>query len=218
MQRISVEVWSDVACPWCYIGKRRLDTALSAVDGQLTVDVTFRSFELMPDLPEDFDGDAVDLLVTTKGIAPDQVRTMQGHVAAIAAGDGLDYDFASQRPANTRRAHQLLQLAREQGRQAEMKERLFAAHFVEGRHIGRDGELGDLAADVGLDRDAVVRALEQGTYLAAVGADVAAAAKLGIRGVPFFVFDGRFAVSGAQPVEILRRAITEAASSSVTRP
>lgn len=212
---IRIDVWSDVACPWCYIGKRRLEAGLTAFTDDPSapaVEVEFHSYELMPDLPEDFEGDAVDLLVRTKGIDAVQVRAMHEQVAAVASEVGLAYDFASQRPTNTRRAHQLLHLAKEHGLQAEMTERLMAAHFVEGRHVGHDEELADLGAEVGVDPPEVRRALAEETYLPAVRADMDQAQRLGIGGVPFFVVDGRYGVSGAQPPEVFARTLADVVS------
>ncbi len=208
---IPVDIWSDVACPWCYIGKRRFEAAvatLTEADPDVAVDVTYHSFELMPDAPETFDGSAAEYLAAAKGLPVEQTRAMQDHVAGIAAEVGLDYDFASQQPTNTNKANQLLHLARAHGLQVAMKERLMAAHFVEGRHVGRDDDLAALAADVGLDPDAVRTALREGTYAAAVAEDVAAARRIGIGGVPFYVLDRRYGVSGAQPSEVFVQALT----------
>lgn len=212
---IRVEVWSDVACPWCYIGKRKLEAGLATFAGDPSappVEVEFHSYELMPDMPEEFEGDAVDLLVRTKGLEERQVRAMQAQVTAVASEVGLAYDFASQQPTSTRKAHQLLHLAKEHGVQAEMKERLLAAHFVEGRHIGRVEELADLGAEVGLEPEEVRRILADETYLSDVRADVDQARRLGISSVPFFVIDGRYGVSGAQPAEVFARTLSDAVS------
>ena len=212
---IRVDVWSDVACPWCYIGKRRLEAAVAAFADDPSappVEVEFHSYELMPDLPEEFEGDAVDLLVRTKGLDEPRVRAMHEQVTAMASEVGLAYDFASQQPTSTRKAHQLLHLAKEHGVQAEMKERLLAAHFVEGRHVGRDEELAGLGAQVGLDPDEVRRVLTDETYLPDVLADMDQARRLGINGVPFFVIDGHYGVSGAQPAEVFARTLSDIVS------
>lgn len=208
---LSVQVWSDVACPWCYIGKRRLEKAVRAFDGEVTVE--YRSFELAPDTPVDFQGSAVDFLCQFKGLPREQVQRMIDHVTVVAAGEGLRYDFAALRQTRTLLAHQAIHHAKAHGRQAEMVERLFQAHFEQGRHLGRVSELVALAAEVGLDPDGTRRVLTEGTYSRAVAEDVDAARRLGIRGVPCFVIDERYAVSGAQEpavlVEALRRAAKE---------
>jgi predicted DsbA family dithiol-disulfide isomerase len=193
---IKVDIWSDVQCPWCYIGKRKFEAAVAGFDGE--VEVEYHSFELSPDTPVDFDGSPKDYLAKRKGMDPAQVDQMLAHVTGIAASVGLDYDYDHIHQTNTVKAHELIHYAKSKGRQIEVKERLMKAYFVDGRHVGRIDELADLAAEIGLDRDEVVRVLSDNTYLAAVKADVAQAEAYGITGVPFFVFDGKYGVSGAQ--------------------
>ncbi|WP_040320125.1 DsbA family oxidoreductase [Aeromicrobium marinum] len=208
---VRVQVWSDVACPWCFVGKRRFEAAVARFDGQ--VEVEYRSFELSPETPVDFDGSSVDFLVRHKRMPPEQVRSMLADMTRVAADEGLAFDFDTVRHTNTRRAHELLHLASRAGLQVAMKERLLAAYFEEGRHVGRIDDLADLAAEVGLDRDDVVAALTSGRHAADVTADIEQAHEYGISGVPFHVVDGRFAVSGAQSPEtflaVLQRARDE---------
>ncbi|MCR4514852.1 DsbA family protein [Aeromicrobium sp. 50.2.37] len=212
---VDVQIWSDVACPWCYVGKRRFEQAVERFRAEGgDVSVTYRSFELSPETPVDFEGDEVDFLARHKGMPRDQVVTMLDQMTVVAADEGLAYDFAALQHTNTVLAHQLLHLARSHGQQAAMKERLLAAYFVEGRHVGRVGDLADLAAEVGLDRDEVVTALESGAHLDDVRADQQRALELGIRGVPFFVLDDRLGVSGAQDPEVLLGALRQAAEGS----
>ncbi|RYY49928.1 MULTISPECIES: DsbA family protein [unclassified Aeromicrobium] len=212
---VDVQIWSDVACPWCYVGKRRFEQAVERFRAEGgDVSVTYRSFELSPETPVDFEGDEVDFLARHKGMQRDQVVTMLDQMTVVAADEGLDYDFAALQHTNTVLAHQLLHLARSHGQQAAMKERLLAAYFVEGRHVGRVADLADLAAEVGLDRDEVVAALESGAHLDDVRADQQRALELGIRGVPFFVLDDRLGVSGAQDPEVLLGALRQAAEGS----
>jgi predicted DsbA family dithiol-disulfide isomerase len=193
---IKVDIWSDVQCPWCYIGKRKFETAVAGFDGE--VNVEYHSFELAPDTPVDFDGSPKDYLAQRKGVSPEQVDQMLSRVTGIAASVGLDYDYDHVHQTNTIKAHELLHYAKSQGRQLDMKERLLKAYFVDGRHVGRIEDLADLAAEIGLDRAEVVQVLTENTYLADVKADVAQAAAYGINGVPFFVFDDKYGVSGAQ--------------------
>jgi predicted DsbA family dithiol-disulfide isomerase len=212
---IKVDVWSDIACPWCYIGKRRLEAGMAGYreqDGSLPVAVEYHSFELTPDTPVDFDGNEVDFLVSHKGVSQDQARSMIDRVRRIAAGEGLDYDFDALRHTNTVMAHQLLHYAKARGLQLETKERLLRAYFVEGRDLGRAEELANLASEVGLDREDVLRSLVDDEYLGAVRADQRTAREYGIQGVPFFVIDGRYGVSGAQPAEVFRQALAQVAS------
>ncbi|QLD12949.1 DsbA family oxidoreductase [Microbacterium oleivorans] len=201
---IKIDVWSDIACPWCYIGKRNLESGLAATaddDDAPRVDVTFHSFELSPDTPVDFEGDELDFLSSHKGMPREQVQQMLENVTGVAKNAGLDYHFDILKHTNTVKAHELLHLAKAQGRQHEMAERLMAAYFTEGRHVGRIDDLVDLAAEVGIDPDVARRALESEEFLDAVRADQDQARQYGINGVPFFVIDGKYGVSGAQPAD-----------------
>jgi predicted DsbA family dithiol-disulfide isomerase len=209
---IKIDVWSDIACPWCYIGKRNLETGVTAFveqPGAPGVEIEFHSFELAPDTPVDFAGSERDFLMSHLGLPEDQVKQMHDRVAGIARSVGLDYDFDAIQHTNTVKAHQLLHYAKARRVQAEAAERLMRAYFVEGRHIGRVDDLAELAADIGLDRDDVVRSLRTDEYLAAVRADQRQAAAYGIHGVPFFVIDRRYGVSGAQPAEVFARALAQ---------
>ncbi len=201
---IRIDVWSDIACPWCYIGKRNLEKGLAAVaaeDDPPAVEVTYHSYELSPDTPVDFDGDEIDFLSGHKGMPREQVEQMLDRVTQVAAEAGLEYHFERVRHTNTVKAHELLHAAKAAGRQHEMAERLMSAYFVEGAHVGRIDGLVDLAAEVGLDRDEIRQALESEQYLPAVREDQAQAQSYGITGVPFFVIDGKYGVSGAQPAD-----------------
>lgn len=209
-EAIKVDVWSDVQCPWCYIGKRKFEAAVAGFDG--AVDVEYHSFELAPDTPVDFDGSPKDYLAQRKGISPDQVDQMLERVTGIAASVGLDYDYDHVHQTNTIKAHELLHYAKSKGRQLDMKERLLKAYFVDGRHIGRVEDLADLAAEIGLNRDEVVRVLTEETYLADVRADVTQAEAYGISGVPFFVFDEKYGVSGAQDAATFANVLEQVAS------
>lgn len=211
---IKVDIWSDIQCPWCYIGKRKFEAAVAATGAD--VEVEYHSFELAPDTPVDFAGTPLDYLSERKGIAPAQAQTMIDRVVGIAASVDLDYHYETIHQTNTVLAHELLHLAKARGLQTELKERLLAAYFVEGRHVGRVEDLAALAAEVGLDRDEVVAALTDHRYLADVKADVAQAAAYGINGVPFFVFDSTYGVSGAQEtatfVQVLEQVRAETGS------
>jgi len=195
-EAIKVDVWSDIACPWCYIGKRRFERGAQRFGGD--VEVEYHSFELSPDTPVDFEGSEIDFLAGHKGLPPERVTEMLARVTGIAEQLGLHYDYDALQHTNTVKAHQLLHYAKAHGRQLEMKERLLKAYFTEGRHLGRDAELADLAAEIGLDREDVLRSLAGDEYLAAVREDERTAAEYGINGVPFFVIEGRYGVSGAQ--------------------
>lgn len=211
---IKVDVWSDVACPWCYIGKRNLETGIEqyrSTSGRPEVEVEYHSFELAPDTPIDFDGGEIDYLMGVKGVDRASAEGMLDRVTRIAADAGLDYDMASVKHTRTVKAHQLVHYAKAREQQAEMKERLLRAYFVEGRHIGRDSDLADLAAEIGLDRDDVLRSLAADEHLQAVRDDQQQALAYGIHGVPFFVLDRRYGLSGAQPPATFAAALEQVA-------
>ena len=204
---IKIDIWSDIACPWCFIGKRRFEAG--AAEAGVPVEIEYHSFELAPDTPVDFDGSEIDFLAKHKGMPEPRVREMLDRVTGIASTVGLNYDFDKLQHTNTVKAHQLLHFAKLRGLQLEMKERLLKAYFEEGRHVGRIEGLADLAAEIGLDRDEVVRSLETDEHLADVREDQKVAQDFGIQGVPFFVIDRKYGVSGAQEssafAEILRQ-------------
>jgi predicted DsbA family dithiol-disulfide isomerase len=211
---LKVDVWSDIACPWCYVGKRRFEDGLARYQqsgGDRPVEVEYHSFELAPDTPVDFQGSEVEFLAGYKGIPLERVRPMLAQMTEVAASVGLQYDFDALRHTKTLKAHQVLHLAKARGRQLEVAERLFRAYFSEGRHLGHDDGLAELAAEAGLDRQEVLDALRDESYLDDVRADIAQARAYGINGVPFFVLDGRFGVSGAQDPQLFAQALAQAA-------
>ncbi len=207
---IQIDVWSDIACPWCYIGKRNLEAGVA--ESEVPVNVTFHSFELSPDTPLDFEGTTIDYLADRKGMPRDQVQQMLDHVTNVAKNAGLEYHFDKVKQTNTVKAHELLHFAKAHGKQAEMKERLMAANFTEGLNLARIDQLVQLAGDVGLDADAARSALENDEFLPAVRADQAQAREYGIQGVPFFVINNKYAISGAQPAEAFAQALARVAA------
>ncbi|MCC2308354.1 DsbA family oxidoreductase [Cellulomonas chengniuliangii] len=205
---VSVHVWSDIACPWCFVGKRRFERAVADFEGEVVVE--YHSFELAPDTPVDFEGDEVEFLAGHKGMPVEQVRQMLDQMTGLAAAEGLAFDFGSVRHTKTLLAHQALHHAKEQGKQLDLVERLFSAYFEQGRHVGRAEELAALAAEVGIDPVDLLEALADGRHSTAVEADIAAARQLGIRGVPFYVIDDRYGISGAQSPDVFRSALERA--------
>lgn len=195
-QPIKVDIWSDVQCPWCFIGKRKFEAGVAEFGRP--VEIEYHSFELAPDTPVDFAGTPKQYLAERKGLSEAQVDEMLARVTGIAASVGLNYDFDQVKQTNTTKAHELLHFAKAHGKQAELKERLLRAYFEEGKHVGKLDQLADLAAEVGLDRVAALEALESGEYLPAVEADMAQAQAYGISGVPFYVINGEYGISGAQ--------------------
>jgi predicted DsbA family dithiol-disulfide isomerase len=210
---MQVEIFSDVVCPWCYLGKRRFEQALAQFEHRDEVTVVHRSFQLDPSAPADA-GPTVQMLSRKYGMSVEQAEQAQRQMEQRAAGDGLRYDLAGQRSGNTRDAHRLLQFAREQGRQDELAERLFAAYFTERRSVFDRESLLALAAEAGLDPQMATTVLDSDAFATDVDHDLAEARALGITGVPFFVLDGRYGVSGAQPVELLATALERAWSDS----
>jgi len=209
---MQIDIWSDVACPWCFIGKRRFETALGAWEHRDEVEVTWHSFQLDPTLPEHYDGTEAEYLASRKGLPVEQVRQMFAHVTEQAAGEGLDYDFDRLVVANSLRAHQLLHLAKARGRADEVKEALLSAHFEHGTDIGDIDALVILGTAAGLDAQEIRDALADGRYIPAVRADIQQAQELGVNGVPFFVFDMRLGLSGAQPAATFTHALEQARS------
>lgn len=206
---MKLEIWSDVVCPWCWIGKRRVERALAAFPHRDQVEVTWRSFLLDPGATSD--GRPVNERLAEKyGVSLAEADAMNARVTAIAAQDGLDYHLDRAVSASTVNAHRLLHLATERGRGEELQENLFDAYFSRGVDLGEDEALVRLAVDAGLDADEVRSLLAGDAYADAVRADLAQARAYGISGVPFVVLDGRLGVSGAQPVEVFAEALAQA--------
>jgi predicted DsbA family dithiol-disulfide isomerase len=177
--------------------------------GDVEIEVEYHSFELAPDTPVDFDGSPADYLAQRKGLPMDQVEAMLARVTGIAKSVGLDYDYDHVHQTNTVISHELVHFAKSKGRQLEMTERLFEAYFLKGEHIGRIPDLVDIAVELGFDRAEVTEALESHRYLADVKSDVARAREYGINGVPFFVFEGKYGVSGAQEASTFANVLTQ---------
>ena len=205
-----IEVWSDVVCPWCYIGKRKLETALSRFAHADQVEVVWRSFQLDPSIPEGHTEATLPALAAKYGRPVEDMRAMMRHVEETAAGEGLSYDLADGVSGNTLLAHELTHLAAERGLQGAMEERLFSAHFQEGRSVFDVDSLVVLAVEVGLDEAEVRAALADSRFRPAVLSDVATAQALGATGVPFFVVDRKYGASGAQPAELLLQVLERA--------
>lgn len=206
---IKVDIWSDIACPWCYIGKRKFEAGLAQFAGKDTVKVEYHSFELSPDTPIDFEGSAADFLANHKGLPLDQVNQMLDRVTGIASEVGLNYDYDNIKQTKTLKAHELLHHAKSQGKQLEMKERLLKGYFEQGAHVGKIDTLVSLAQEVGLDAEQTRVALESGAYAQDVQEDIDQARAFGINGVPFFVFDNKYGVSGAQGAETFTQVLEQ---------
>jgi predicted DsbA family dithiol-disulfide isomerase len=211
---VKVEIWSDVVCPWCYIGKRHFEEALSRFDHADQVEVEWRSFELDRHLPASVGVPMARLLEQKYGMTPHQAEAANARMTGLAADVGLEYHLDQAQPGNTFDAHRLIHLAAAHGRGDAMKERLLAAYFTQGRSPSGHDVLAELAVDVGLERDEVVATLAGDRFADAVRRDEAQAAAYGVTGVPFFVIDQAYGVAGAQPPEALLAALDQAWTAS----
>jgi len=210
--KLRIDIWSDIACPWCYVGKRRLEQALARFSHRDEVEVVWRAFELDPSAPRvrDPEQSYAERLARKYGTTPAQAQSMIDRMVDTAAGDGLALRFDHIRPGNTFDAHRLLHLAHERGVQDALKERMLRAYLTEGQAIGEPDVLAPLAREVGLDEREVADLLAGDRCAADVRQDEALARELGISGVPFFVLAGRLGVSGAQPADVLLGALDRA--------
>jgi predicted DsbA family dithiol-disulfide isomerase len=210
---MEIEIWSDVVCPFCYLGKRRLELALADFPGRGEVNLTWKSFQLHPDMKRTPGQSLERYLAERKGWSPAQIKSAHERLERAGAAVGLEYRFDKAVVADTYDAHRLIQAAQARGKGTAMEDRLFRAYFTEGKDITDAATLEALAAEAGMERAEAAAALaDKNAFAAAVRADIEEAERLGINGVPFFVFDRRFAVSGAQDVEVFRRALGQAAS------
>lgn len=207
---MNIEIWSDVACPFCYIGKRHLEAALERFEPRDHVTVVWRSFQLAPDMPREVEGDLRDHLAAKYGVSRDEAGAMNGRVLEMARAAGLELDLDRVRPTNTLDAHRLIKLAGHSGLEDRMVERLLRAYFADGEHLGDSVALVRLASEVGLDGGEVAAALDGDAELEAVRADIAEATTLGLSAVPAFVIDRSLLVSGAQPPAALLGALEQA--------
>lgn len=209
---MKIDIWSDIVCPWCYIGKRRLESALARFPHREEIDVIWRSFELDPSAPPSGDDREpyVEHLAEKYGIPIDQAQSMIDNVSKVAAGEGLHFRFDLSRRGNSFDAHRLLHLARETGLQDQLKERFDHGTFTAGLAVSDHEELTRAAVEVGLDEVDVKEVLTSDRYADAVRADEKQAHALGISAVPFFVLDRKYGIAGAQPPELLLQALTRA--------
>ena len=207
---MQIEIWSDVICPWCYIGKRRLEQALAQTGQREDVSIIWRSFELDPNAPQQHLGTLLELLARKYGVSLQQAAEMNERVSGVAREVGLHYRLSDARPGNTFDAHRLLHYAVAQQKGDAAMEAIMCGYFSEGLPVGDRAALAKLAPQFGIAIEQALAMLESDAYVAEVRADESRAAELGITGVPFFVFDGKTAISGAQPVEAFVRMLTAA--------
>ena len=205
-----IEVWSDVVCPWCYVGKRRLESALSRFPSRDEIEVVWRSFELDPEAPRRRDGSAAEHLARKYGMSEEQVASSWARLTELAAAEGVEYHLDRTQGGSSFDAHRLIHLGAEHGRQDEVKERFLRAYFTEGEAIGEPSVLRRLAIEAGLPAGDTDDVLATDRFAAEVREDEDRARLLGINGVPFFAIDERYGVSGAQSSELLFDAISTA--------
>ncbi len=206
---MQIEIWSDVICPWCYIGKRRFEQALAQLDTRENIQLIWRSFELDPDAPPQHPGTLNDLLASKYGVSAQQAAEMSARVTEVAREIGLDYHLDQARPGNTFAAHRLLHFAAADDKGDLAAERIMHAYFSEGLAIGDHAALARLAPSFGITEVEALAMLDSDDYSYAVRADETRAAELGIHGVPFFVFDGKTGISGAQPLAVFAEALRQ---------
>ncbi|RBW69185.1 DsbA family oxidoreductase [Bacillus taeanensis] len=206
---MKIEVWSDFVCPFCYIGKRRLEEALAQFPHRDRVDIVFKSFELDPNASKNTTLSVHEHLASKYGTTVEQAKKMSENVAEQAASVGLDFKFDTMIHTNTFDAHRLAKFAEEKGKDAALTERLLKAYFTDSKHIGDHETLKELAIEAELDGEEAEGILKGSDYEEAVRADEAAARQIGVQGVPFFVLNGKYAISGAQPAEVFKSALQQ---------
>jgi predicted DsbA family dithiol-disulfide isomerase len=208
---MKVEIWSDVMCPFCYIGKRKFEKALAAFEGKENVQIEWKSFQLNPNLKTEPGKNISQYLAEIKGIPLEQAKEMNARVTEMAKEVGLNYNFDKAIVANSFDAHRLVQLAKRKELGDQMEEALFKAYFIDGKNTADHATLLSLAVEAGLEETETKAILESGIFADEVEADIEMAAQIGVRGVPFFVFDRKYAVSGAQPSEVFLQTLKKAA-------
>jgi predicted DsbA family dithiol-disulfide isomerase len=213
---LTVEIWSDVVCPWCYIGKRRFEAALARFEHADEVTVMWRSFELDQEAPDVPEGTATERLAAKYGMSFERAEQLHAEMTERAAADGLEFRFDLARGGNTFDAHRLIHLAATYGHQAAAQERLMRAYFTEGEAISDPETLVRVLAEVGVDPQEARDVLASDRFASDVREDELLAAQLGIQGVPFFVLDRRYGISGAQPPEAIVQALERAWSEAVS--
>lgn len=207
---VRIDIWSDYVCPFCTVGERHLALALQEFPGRDDVEIVWRSFQLDPGAPTEPTETAAEYLTKTKGMPMEQVEAMNDGLAERAAAVGLEFNWRDSVMANTMDAHRIAHLARAQGLGTQWDDTVKRGYFTDGKNVADHDQLRAFAEEIGLDHTAVDRVLDSDEYADAVAEEIALARQIGVQGVPFFVFNGKLAVSGAQPVEIFTQALAQA--------
>jgi len=204
---MKIEIWSDVMCPFCYIGKRRFEVAMAAFGNSRNIEIEWKSYLLNPELQTDPSKNIHQFLAEHKGISLEEAQGLNDHVANMAAESGLTFDFGKAIPANSFNAHRFLHYTKIYGKQNEAEEALFKAYFTEGKNIDDANTLTEIAITLGLDTDELAKEMSSDAFFQDVVMDVQEAREIGVRGVPFFVFNRKYAVSGAQEVDVFAQTL-----------
>lgn len=205
---MKVDIWSDVRCPFCYIGKRKFENALEKFPYKNEIEVNWHSFELDPSIKTNPALNALEHLANIKGISNAQAEGMQAHVRTVASEIGLD--FGNSVIANSFNAHRLIQMAKTKGLANDAEEELFKAHFIDTKNIDDKNTLIEIGVSIGMDKDEVNKVLDSDTFSKEVRQDEAQAQSIGINGVPFFILNNKYAVSGAQSSDVFLQALSQA--------
>lgn len=213
---MKVEIWSDIMCPFCYIGKRKFEKALAQFENAEQIEIIWKSFQLNPGMKTDPKKSINEYLAEIKGMPIEQAKEINEHVTQLAKEVGLQYNFDKAIVANSMDAHRLIQFAKEKNKDGEAEERLFTAYFTEGKNIADHSTLALLASEIGLNSEEVHSFLKSNKYTEEVNHDIAEAQKIGVRGVPFFVIDRKYGISGAQESDKFLQALTKAWSEKVS--
>lgn len=213
---MKIEIWSDVMCPFCYIGKNNFEQALNKLPFKDEVEVEWKSFQLDPTLDPNKTQDTIQYFREKKGVAEPQAAQMLGQVTQMGKGAGIDFNFEKTLITNTFSAHKLLHLAKKHNKSNEMEEALFIAHFIDGKNVGDTDVLIVLAESLGIDKEEAIQAITTDQLDYEVNQDIQEARNNGISGVPFFVLNGKYAVSGAQPAEVFENALQQTYKETVS--
>lgn len=214
-KKIKVEIWSDIACPFCYIGKRKFEEALNKFENKEDVQIEWKSFQLMPDAQKESDISLNEMLASRYGKSLDWAKEMNNNVSNSAKEVGLNFDLDNAKFTNTLDGHRLIHLASEFGLQDKAKEKLLSSYFIEGKHVGRKETLLEIAKELGIEENVVIEMLESDKYKKEVKEEIITGQKLGLTGVPFFVFNRKYAVAGAQASETFLDILKQSSSDLV---
>ncbi|WP_205600254.1 MULTISPECIES: DsbA family protein [Sphingobacterium] len=212
MEQMKIEIWSDVMCPFCYIGKRKLEKSLETLPNKDRIEIEWKSYQLNPDLQTDTTIGIDDYLARHKGMNIEQAKQLNKQVTEMAATEGLTYNMDKSVVANSFRAHMFAHYAKKHGKQLEAEELLFRSYFTDGKNVDDLETLKELATALELDKEDMAAALERGEFEDEVKMDIHEARQIGVTGVPFFVYDRKYAISGAQPQEMFEQTLAKALS------